>query len=401
MLLDFIRTGTTGDKALDQGLLHAGLALLQGRGNFGANLGRAGMQALMGAQDYRQNQFLQSLQKNQLEEIQRKRVLEDLPGQFIKPAQTGVDATGGMETATTNPANYVPPQMDLAGLAQKYLGTPGGLQTGLALQRSLAKDTTPIKVGAGDTLVNPQTLEPVYTAPSKVEEGQFIQLLRAAGIDPASPQGKALLAQRLQKEATHQPAASINNFGSPLPIALPGGQQGYIQPPTRPGGPSQVLTIPGTNDPAIKPTDQREKDLTEAQAKATTFLGQMRSASDVLKRLNADQTALSMQAETALAGGPMNAVIGQKAQQVRQAQDQWSEAFLRFKTGAASTPAEVAANRKTFFPVVGDKPDAIKQKAEMRAQAERDMEVAAGRGAKQLNERDGVKRYNPATGKIE
>jgi hypothetical protein len=166
-LLDFIKTGTTGNPALDQGLLQAGLSLLQAKGNFGSNLGQAGMQALAGMQNAQNQQFQRTLQKNQLEELQRKRVLEDLPGQFIKPAQTGIDATGGMETATSNPANYVPPQMDLAGLAQKYLGTPGGLQQGLALQQSLKKDTTPIKVGAGDTLVNPQTLTPVYTAPNK------------------------------------------------------------------------------------------------------------------------------------------------------------------------------------------------------------------------------------------
>jgi hypothetical protein len=66
---------------------------------------------------------------------------------------------------------------------------------------------------------------------------------------------------------------------------------------------------------------------------------------------------------------------------VQQAQDQWSEAYLRFKTGAAATEPEVTRNNRTFFPVFGDKPDQIAQKALAREQAERDIGIVAGRGA--------------------
>ena len=65
-------------------------------------------------------------------------------------------------------------------------------------------------------------------------------------------------------------------------------------------------------------------------------------------------------------------------QQAKQAQNQWTEAYLRFKTGAGTNAHEVEANRKTFFPEFGDKPEQIQQKARAREQAERDISIAAG-----------------------
>lgn len=199
------------------------------------------------------------------------------------------------------------------------------------------------------------------------------------------PDGKPVINQ-LALDAKKQVAsagATNVSYGAPVEGVGPDGNPVFFQPSKSGGAPAVI--------PGVRPNDTKAKDLTESQAKATTFLGQMRSASQELAAIGADQTALSTQAETALAGGTMNAVIGQKAQRIRQAQDQWAEAFLRFKTGAASTPAEVQANRATFFPRVGDKPEQVEQKKRMRAQAERDMEVAAGRGTAQLDARDPIK----------
>lgn len=126
------------------------------------------------------------------------------------------------------------------------------------------------------------------------------------------------------------------------------------------------------------------KDLTEAQGKASAFQSQMISASNVAKNLEAsgfDPTSFKTQTAVKLAGGVANPLIPVAAQQYKQAQDQWSEAYLRFKTGAAATEQEVQRNNRTFFPVFGDKPNQIAQKAAMREQAEKDIGIAAGRGA--------------------
>lgn len=122
--------------------------------------------------------------------------------------------------------------------------------------------------------------------------------------------------------------------------------------------------------------------LTEAQAKASAFQSQMVGASNALKGLkDYDPSSYTQQIGTGMAGGWGNILTSPTSQQAKQAQDQWSEAFLRFKTGAAATSEEVEKNRRTFFPVAGDSPAVIQQKAMARDQAERDLAFAAGPGA--------------------
>jgi hypothetical protein len=126
------------------------------------------------------------------------------------------------------------------------------------------------------------------------------------------------------------------------------------------------------------------KPLTESQAKATAFQSQMIGAENNLKQLEAkgfNPASLQTQSALKVAGGPLNALASPQAQQYKQAQEQWAESYLRFKTGAAATEGEVKRNIETFFPKFGDKPEIIAQKADARAQAERDIGFAAGMGA--------------------
>ena len=126
------------------------------------------------------------------------------------------------------------------------------------------------------------------------------------------------------------------------------------------------------------------KPLTESQAKATAFQSQMIGAENNLKLLESkgfDPSSLKTQATLKLAGGPLNVLSAPEAQQYKQAQEQWAEAYLRFKTGAAATEGEVQRNIKTFFPQFGDKPTQVAQKADARRQAEQDIGFAAGMGA--------------------
>ena len=85
------------------------------------------------------------------------------------------------------------------------------------------------------------------------------------------------------------------------------------------------------------------------------------------------------QTQINLAGGMANAVTPAAAQEFKQAQNQWTEAYLRFKTGAGTNAHEIEANRQTYFPVFGDSPAQINQKARMRQQAENDIAIATGR----------------------
>ena len=79
-----------------------------------------------------------------------------------------------------------------------------------------------------------------------------------------------------------------------------------------------------------------------------------------------------------MAGGIFNFLTPASAQQAKQAQNQWTEAYLRFKTGAGTNAHEIEANRKTYFPDLGDSPAVVAQKARMREQAQNDIAMAAG-----------------------
>ena len=220
----------------------------------------------------------------------------------------------------------------------------------------------PIKVGVEDTLIDPVTMKPVFTgagkprAPLQIDTGTAIELR-----DPANP---TVVLQTIPK--------------SQMPAAGQVSEDGTYLIDTRSGRTTPIMGAGG------QPLTGGGKPLTESQGKASAFQSQMVSASNAVNTLESqgfDPTSFASQTAVKLAGGAANPAIPVAAQQYKQAQDQWSEAYLRFKTGAAATEPEVVRNNRTFFPVFGDKPDQIAQKAAAREQAERDIGIAAGRGS--------------------
>jgi hypothetical protein len=179
-LLDVFLNGTGDpqkDAAINRGLLQAGLALMQSRGKLFPALGQAGMVGLQASDQVRQQQAQQQraglqdqLLKGQVADQQRQQDINALPGQFYRaPSQPGTDATGGMDTAQENPNNASGPGgFDMLGYVNALMAKAP--QQVLQLQAALKKDTTPIKVGPNESLVNPQTLQSVFTN-TKKEEG--------------------------------------------------------------------------------------------------------------------------------------------------------------------------------------------------------------------------------------
>ena len=149
----------------------------------------------------------------------------------------------------------------------------------------------------------------------------------------------------------------------------------WIFVPKVPGLPIKDITGNIVTNPQIKP--KQEKAATESQAKAATFFSQMTSASDELKRLQQegfDPSSPLSQTAVSLAGTPLRGLAGPQAQRARQIQEQWSESFLRIKTGAAATKDEIRKNIETFFPRFGETdPSIIAQKERARVQAEQDV----------------------------
>jgi len=149
----------------------------------------------------------------------------------------------------------------------------------------------------------------------------------------------------------------------------------WIFVPKVPGLPIKDISGNIVTNPQIKP--KQEKAATESQAKAATFFSQMTSASDELRKLQQegfDPSSTVSQTAVNLAGTPLRGLAGPQAQRARQIQEQWSESFLRIKTGAAATKDEIRKNVETFFPRFGETdPSIIAQKERARQQAEQDV----------------------------
>jgi len=69
---------------------------------------------------------------------------------------------------------------------------------------------------------------------------------------------------------------------------------------------------------------------------------------------------------------------------------EWTEAALRFLTGAAAPKDEVIRTTATYFPRPGDSPEVIEQKRAARMDMEQSVRMAAGHGTDKLPPMGGV-----------
>lgn len=346
-------------------LLQQGLQQPQGQMVSGRYVAPSLTQNLAGlANIYMGQRGIEKAEKAQLDlaDRLRKQTVQDLQayGQAIRgtPEQTVYGA--GMEGPTMEVTPAVAPNYEKGISALIGSRSPQSQALGNMLLADMMKTQ---KLGEGETLVRGNFgggFTPVgqgaekFRAPLQVDTGNTIEFR-----DPKDP------TKVLQVVPKSQAGQVIER------------EDGTYLVDTRTGQARPVMGQQGQQLVGGKP-------LTESQSKASAFKSQMTSANNVVNKLESegfDPTSLATQSSIKLAGGSANPLVPVKAQQYKQAQNQWSEAFLRFKTGAAATEPEVILNNRTFFPVFGDKPDQIAQKAAMREQAERDIGIAAGRGA--------------------
>jgi hypothetical protein len=179
--------------AVRQGLLTMGLNMLAGGGTFAQQLGRGGLAGLGGYQDALDKQKAEQSQKTlrQMQELQlqqaqrgaaRQQRIDALPGQFYQsPAQQALAGGGGPTVGNAQRMEGMTPQFDAEGYGRALMGVDP--QAGVAFQQSIAKQQpAPVAVGEGQTLVDPRTGRPIFSAgqkPMAVSEGQTL-------LDPAT-----------------------------------------------------------------------------------------------------------------------------------------------------------------------------------------------------------------------
>jgi hypothetical protein len=223
--------------------------LLSGRGNLGGIMGRSLMDAqrayLATSEDKRRNKAsdLQAQQMQaHLEQLEQQKKQQALLDQFRNNIpQPGV-GPDGMGPSSAGPNELLMHQAMKAGALNP-----------IDYIRAQQKDNTPHISKPGDVARDAKG-NIIWQNADKDKEDKDVAFLKLLHGDN-TPAFWAAMKQLETKRTTHQPAATQNNFGPPLPIALPGGRTGYIQPPTAPGRPSQILNLPGTDTPAVKPTE--------------------------------------------------------------------------------------------------------------------------------------------------
>lgn len=281
--------------------------------------------------------------------------LAPLMGSALTGQDDGIVPSAGR---TATPASF-----DMQG----YVGALMSKDSTRALPMWLEmnKPRTPINVAPGGTLIDPTTFKPVFTAPDKPAE----QPSDVRQYEFARGQGYTGSFLDYQRELKRAGASNVQvQYGAPVAGQDAQGNPIFFQPSKDGGRPA---IIPGVAPP------KTDKPLTEAQAKAQTFFGQMTAAENFYRENDIDTASLPSQVGVAAAGGRFNIAVPAQAQKAKQAQDQWSEAYLRFKTGAAATKDEVELNNRTFFPKVGDSSEVIEQKRLARESAMRDIKAAA------------------------
>lgn len=314
-------------------------------------------------------------QQMQLAELQRQQqqqaALEDLARQSFR---LGGELQGPPAVGETMPT--LPPSFDRQAF-MRGLPQIAPLQAMQMMQKA-----GPMKLGAGETLYDPEKNQPIYTAPNKeaaapsaIQEYQFAQAQGFRGSFQDWITAKARAGATNVQVGLQSPYAGVDSQGNPI----------VVQPANKPGVPPQVLT--GPDGKPIRPATE-SKPPTEFEAKAGLYATSMTNASQVLNQIEKRGEAGVGIAEVLAPGGQVgaNIVRSRDRQSYVQAQRQWVDSINRVRSGANLPEIEYDRAVMTFFPQYGDRPHMILQKQEMRAKEEQAMLQAAGRAAGRVPE---------------
>lgn len=117
----------------------------------------------------------------------------------------------------------------------------------------------------------------------------------------------------------------------------------------------------------------------EGERNASGFFSRMVESNKEMQRLEGAGYDPTNRRDYYTAGGEvLNPLASDEGQQYRQAQNNWVRANLRKESGAAIGKEEMEQERRTYFPIPGDSPGVIEQKARARQVTERAMRSAAG-----------------------
>lgn len=160
-------------------------------------------------------------------------------------------------------------------------------------------------------------------------------------------------------------------------------RQEPLEPVLMPDGSTRYMRRSEAVGQIVPPRNSGDR-LSEQEAKGTLFWRQMSSAEEAARGIAGPQfdvANLGSQLGIRMAQSDVtNWLAPENAQKYQQAAEQWAEAYLRLKTGAATNQDEIRRNARAYFPQPGDSSAVIIQKNQMRARAIQDVSIIAGRG---------------------
>lgn len=284
-LLDLLQSQ---DPAVNNGLLNFGLSLLRSKGNFGNAVGQAGVAGQLGARDFRQqealmkrtgltDQLLQMQIQQQQQKAERQAKMQALAQKYQRtPQQQAMARNGGPTVAAANAIPNMPGGFDYQGYANE-LPSVAGPMAALQMQALMQKDAPqPIKLGAGDLLLDPKTYKPLANNPKEEKDPETIRTLKMI-YGENTPEYFSALKRLGDKTTTHQPATSVS-YGAPVAGVDASGNPVFFQP-DRGGG--QPAIVPG-----VKPAPQNH------DTKLPAELQRMQIAGDAMVKLMDDYEAL-------------------------------------------------------------------------------------------------------------
>jgi len=250
----------------DQGLL--GLMLMQAgaakpvRTGFGEGL----LGALQGVQQHRAAEQERAMRQRQMD-LQQQQMQQQLDAQR-RAQQLEQQRRGYLGSLDASQGVAQPPSL------------PQALANGLTLQEyqalAPAKPQT-VTLKPGEQVFSPDG-KPLFGLPAAPKEQAPSDLARLLGEMQALPPGspaRALYEQQIRKITTHAPPQTTISLGSPVPVMLPDGSAGLVQPTNRPGEPPQLLRDPSTGAPLRAASTEKLKPV---PANINTAISENRAA---------------------------------------------------------------------------------------------------------------------------
>lgn len=218
------------------------------------------------------------------------------------------------------------------------------------------------------------TTKPDYELATYLSEAEQLEFT-----NPSTP--PARMRQLTTKAQIEKRRAGAQATPETLSFLTEDQRREYAQPTTSTPRRRELETIAAAEKRRIAEANKDDKDPTGEQNKAAGFYDRMESATQIIDRLEAGGYDPSSTSARGL--GQVNVTADAQDQMYNQAARNWISANLRKESGAVIGVEEMEQEYVKYFPVLGDTPEVIRQKAEERAVVTRGMKRSAGRALPQ------------------